>query len=90
MPSFPPVKFYGVRTWFNSQFLQKSSRRFIILFAFFTGVFLQTMLNPDGAFVSAFESSNMVLLSLFVAVYCVVCTIIWFYLKRLDTKTATV
>ena len=55
----------------------------VILFAIATAAFLQTMLNPDGAFLSAFQSTNMKLLSLFVVGYCVFCTLVWFSLTRL-------
>jgi hypothetical protein len=51
-----------------------------------TTAFLQTMLNPDGAFLSTFESTNMVLLSLFAVAYCVFCVLVWFSLNRLAQK----
>ena len=54
------------------------------LFIIASTVFLQTMLNPDGAFVSAFESPNMVLLSIVVIAFCVLSTAVWFYLQRLE------
>jgi hypothetical protein len=58
----------------------------LVLFAIATAAFLQTMLNPDGAFLSAFESTNMILLSLFVLAYCVFCALVWFSLTRLARK----
>jgi hypothetical protein len=58
----------------------------LILFAVAAAVFLQTMLNPNGAFLSAFQSTNMILLSLFVLGYCVLCLLIWFSLTRLARK----
>jgi hypothetical protein len=54
------------------------------LFIIATTVFLQTMLNPDGAFVSAFNSPNMVLLSVVVIAFCIFSTAVWFYLQRLE------
>lgn len=54
----------------------------LILFSGAAIFFLQTMLNPDGPFLSAFLSANMVLLSVFTALYCVICSIIWFFLTR--------
>ncbi len=54
------------------------------LFVIATTVFLQTMLNPDGAFVSAFNSPNMVLLSIVVIAFCIFSTAVWFYLQRLE------
>jgi hypothetical protein len=54
------------------------------LFIVAATVFLQTMLNPDGAFVSAFESPNMVLLSIVVVAFCIFSTAVWFYLQRLE------
>ena len=61
----------------------------VILFAIATAAFLQTMLNPDGAFLSAFQSTNMKLLSLFSLAYCVFCTLIWFSLTRLARQRET-
>ena len=52
----------------------------LILFAITAAVFLQTMLNPDGSFVGAFNSPNMVVLSIIVGLYCVFCAGVWFYL----------
>ena len=54
----------------------------LILFVGSTIFFLQTMLNPDGPFLSAFLSANMVLLSVFTALYCAICALIWFFLSR--------
>ncbi|MDE3089051.1 MAG: lamin tail domain-containing protein [Chloroflexota bacterium] len=56
----------------------------LALFAVTTTVFLQTMLNPDGAFVSAFKSPNMMVLAAVVAVFCLFSVAVWFYLKRLE------
>jgi hypothetical protein len=56
------------------------------LFAVIAAIFLQTMLNPDGAFVSAFNSPNMVVLSIGVLVFCLFCAGMWFYLQRLDQR----
>ncbi len=61
----------------------------LALFAALAAIFLQTMLNPNGAFVSAFNSPNMVALSIIVLCFCVFCTGVWFYLQRLDKKTET-
>ncbi len=54
----------------------------LILFVGTSVLFLQTMLNPDGPFLSAFLSANMVLLSVFTALYCGACALIWFFLTR--------
>jgi hypothetical protein len=40
------------------------------------------MLNPDGAFVNAFQSPNMILLSTMVALFCAVSAAIWFIFRR--------
>jgi hypothetical protein len=58
----------------------------LFLFILATTTFLQTMLNPNGVFLGAFESANMVLLSLFVIAYCVFCTLVWLALTRLARK----
>ena len=60
----------------------------LVLFIVTTVVFLQTMLNPDGAFVGAFNSANMVVLSLVVVAFCVVSAVVWFYLQRLEKAEA--
>lgn len=52
-------------------------------------VFLQTMLNPEGAFVSAFNSSNMVWLAILVAAFCCFSTLVWFYFQRLKPTAST-
>ena len=54
----------------------------LILFSGAAVFFLQTMLNPDGPFLSAFLSANMILLSVFTALYCMICALIWFFLTR--------
>jgi hypothetical protein len=53
-----------------------------ILFAILGAIFLQTMLNPDGAFVNAFQSPNMILLSAMVALFCAVSAAIWIHFRR--------
>jgi hypothetical protein len=54
-------------------------------------VFLQTMLNPDSSFVTAFQSPNMVILAVVVIVFCITSTAVWFYLQRLEkSETAEV
>ncbi len=60
----------------------------LVLFIVTTTVFLQTMLNPDGAFVSAFNSPNMVVVSLVVVAFCILSTAVWFYLQRLEKAEA--
>ena len=59
----------------------------LVLFILSAAIFLQTMLNPDGAFVGAFNSPNMVVLSIIVIVFCLFCTGMWFYLQQLDKKS---
>ncbi|HEX7587603.1 MAG TPA: hypothetical protein VF478_04745, partial [Anaerolineae bacterium] len=59
-----------------------------VLFAVTALVFFQTMLNPDSSFVSAFQSPNMVILSVVVIVFCIVSTAIWFFLQRLEKAEA--
>lgn len=59
------------------------------LFALFAVIFLQTMLNPDGAFVSAFNSPNMVMLSIIVVGFCLFSAGMWFYLQQAEQAEAT-
>jgi hypothetical protein len=58
------------------------------LFVVTTTVFIQTMLNPEGAFISAFNSSNILVLSLVVVVFCILSTLVWLYLQRLEKAEA--
>lgn len=61
----------------------------LVMFAGTAVLFLQTMLNPDGPFLSAFISANMIILSVFTALYCLACALIWFFLNRAAaSKTA--
>jgi hypothetical protein len=60
----------------------------VIMFAVLGTIFLQTMLNPSGSFVNAFQSSDMLLLSLIVLLFCVLSTAIWFYFQRSEKKMA--
>jgi hypothetical protein len=53
-----------------------------ILFILVSALFMQTMLNPDGEFVKAFESPNMVLLSVVVVLFCVFSAAVWLYFNR--------
>lgn len=58
------------------------------LFAILATFFLQTMLNPDGAFVSAFNSPNMIILTIVVTAFCVFSVLVWFYFQRLEKAQA--
>ena len=58
----------------------------LILFVGATVLFLQTMLNPEGPFLSAFLSANMVTLAVFTVLYCIVCAMIWFFLTRAESS----
>ncbi|HEY6042075.1 MAG TPA: lamin tail domain-containing protein [Anaerolineae bacterium] len=52
------------------------------LFVLVTAIFMQTMLNPDGSFLSAFESGNMVTLAVGVGLFCLFTAIVWLYFAR--------
>jgi hypothetical protein len=52
------------------------------LFAIITTIFFQTMLNPDGDFVRAFQQTNMVILALIVIVFCFISSGLWFYFQQ--------
>ena len=52
------------------------------LFAVATTIFLQTMLNPDGEFVHAFDQPNMVALAIVVVLFCLFASAVWFYFNR--------
>ena len=45
-----------------------------------------TMLNPDGDFVKAFDSPNMALLAIVVAMFCVFSVAVWFYFNGLGEQ----
>jgi hypothetical protein len=53
-----------------------------ILFILVSALFFQTMLNPDGDFVRAFDSPNIVILSIVVLIFCVFSASVWFYFNR--------
>jgi len=53
-----------------------------LLFAVAATIFLQTMLNPDGEFVKAFDQPNIVALAVIVVVFCLFATAVWFYFNR--------
>ncbi len=59
----------------------------LVLFVGTTALFFQTMLNPDGPFLSAFLSANMMVLSVFTVLYCAVCAMIWFFLTRAEKSS---
>ncbi|MBI5653580.1 MAG: lamin tail domain-containing protein [Chloroflexi bacterium] len=59
------------------------------IFALTATIFFQTMLNPDGDFIRAFEQSNMVILALIVIAFCVGTTALWFYLQRAEKIAAS-
>jgi hypothetical protein len=44
------------------------------------------MLNPDGESVKAFESPNMLLLSVVVGLFCVLSATVWLYFNRLGKR----
>ena len=58
------------------------------LFAIAATVFLQTMLNPDGDFIRAFEQPNMVALAFVVVLFCVASTLVWVYFNSKRKKEA--
>ncbi|MBI5300968.1 MAG: lamin tail domain-containing protein [Chloroflexi bacterium] len=60
----------------------------VILFALTTTVFFQTMLNPNGDFVHAFQQSNMIVLSLTVIGFCILSAGLWYYFQRVQKATA--
>jgi Lamin Tail Domain len=53
-----------------------------ILFILVSALFMQTMLNPDGDFVKAFDSPNIVILSIVVLIFCVFSAAVWLYFNR--------
>jgi hypothetical protein len=60
----------------------------VIMFGVLGAIFLQTMLNPEGSFINAFQSQNMVLLAFLVTLFCIASTVIWIYFRRAQEKTA--
>ena len=53
-----------------------------ILFILVSALFMQTMLNPDGDFVRAFDSPNIVILAIVVLIFCVFSAVVWLYFNR--------
>jgi len=58
------------------------------LFVLVTVVFFQTMLNPDGDFVSAFNQANMTTLSIVVITFCLISAGLWYYFQRVEKAAA--
>jgi hypothetical protein len=55
-------------------------------FAAVAFLFIQTQLNPDGDFVSAFNQPNMQMLIIVTAVFCVISGGVWLYFWNRDRK----
>lgn len=56
----------------------------IVLFALFAFLFLQTQLNPEGSFVGAFNKPNMQAVLVFVLGFCAFSAAVWFFFWRRD------
>ncbi len=54
----------------------------VAMFAVITTIFFQTMLNPDGDFVRAFQQTNMVVLSLIVIGFCLSSVGLWYFFQQ--------
>lgn len=65
---------------------QADRKLWLAMFGISTFVFLQTMLNPDGAFISAFIGANMAALTFWVVAFCLLCVLIWLYFQRRSVK----
>ncbi len=74
-------------TYLRGKGIYKMSRvLWVLMFGSITAIFLQTMVNPHGAYLSAFESKNMLLLTLATLAYCLLCAFIWLILTRAESK----
>ena len=63
----------------------------LVWFGLFAGVsflFLHTMINPNGDFIQAFNSPNMVTLAVMVAGFCLFSTVLWILFRRKDVSFA--
>ena len=74
-------------TYLRGKGIYKMSRvLWVLMFGSITAIFLQSMVNPDGEYLSAFESKNMLLLTLATLAYCLLCVFIWLILTRAEGK----
>jgi hypothetical protein len=53
-----------------------------MLFGFFTFLFVQTQLNPDGSFLEAFNKPNMIALVVFVTLFFLSSIVVWYFFQR--------
>jgi len=60
------------------------------LFTLAAFLFLHTMLNPNGDFVEAFKSPNMLSLSIMVTLFCAFSGGVWFYFRSRDPSLADI
>lgn len=79
-----PLKYLHGRGMF-----QFNRALWLVAFAVVAFVFMQTMLNPTGAFAAAFDSPNMVMLAVVVIAFCAFSTLTWFYLQNLEKSEVT-
>jgi hypothetical protein len=74
-----------IRSLHGRSILQKSKFLWIVIFVAVSALFMQTMLNPDGSFLSAFESGNMLTLAAGVGAFCLFTLVVWLYFGRKST-----
>jgi hypothetical protein len=67
---------------YGSVIYKRSRALWFMMIAFFGFVFVQTMLNPDGAFLGAFNKPNMVWLVIFTLAFCLLSAGLWFYFQQ--------
>jgi hypothetical protein len=76
-----------IKGFYGRAIFERSRRVWFALFAFFTFMFIQTQLNPDGAFLSAFQKPNMVALLVVVALFCLISGGIWLHFAREEASS---
>lgn len=69
---------------YGKAILDRSRILWIVLFALFAFLFLQTQLNPEGSFVGAFNKPNMQAVLVFVLGFCAFSAAVWFFFWRRD------
>ncbi|MGE5138128.1 MAG: hypothetical protein ACM3JD_01590 [Rudaea sp.] len=76
-----PIKgFYGLAIF------RRSPALWFLLFAFFSFMFMQTQLNPDSAFLEAFNKPNLIALMTFVVLFFLSSVSIWYYFQRVKPR----
>ncbi len=71
-----------LRGLYGRSIIERNRFVWFVLFIAVIFMFMQTQLNPEGSFVSAFNRPNMEILALFVLAFCAFSAAVWLYFAR--------